>query len=80
MRLEDLKAAKGRRPFEAFDIHLSDGRAVPVGHPDAVAWQGPEFAPVLHCVLPDGRWEMVNFAAITSLSAAAGAAAGGDGD
>jgi hypothetical protein len=71
MRLDDLKEAKGRRPFEAFDIHLADGRAIPIGHPDAIAWQGPDFAPVLHVVLADGRWEVVNFAAITSLRAAA---------
>ena len=36
--------------------------------PDALAWQGPDFAPVLHIVHADGRWEVVNFAAITSLS------------
>jgi hypothetical protein len=79
MRLDDLKDAKGRRPFEPFEVNLTDGRAIPVGHPDAVAWQGPDFAPVLHCVLPDGRWEVVNFAAITSLSAAAGVTDQGNG-
>jgi hypothetical protein len=69
MRLQDLKEVKARRPFEPFEIHLSDGRAVPVGHPDAVSWEGPDFAPVLYVVLPGGRWEKINFAAITALSA-----------
>lgn len=68
MRLEDLREIKNRRPFEPFDIHLSDGRAIPVGHPDAVSWEGPDFAPVLYVVLPRGRWERINFAAITALS------------
>lgn len=82
MRLDDLKEAKGRRPFQPFEIHLSDGRGIAISHPDAMAWQGPEFAPVLLIVLPDGRWELVNFAAITSLSSmapAAGQKAGGNG-
>lgn len=79
MRLDDLKEVKGRRPFEPFEIHLADGRAIPVGHPDALAWEGPDFAPVLYIVLGRGRWEVVNFAAITSLSPV-GAAAGGNGD
>ena len=79
MRLDDLKEAKGRRPFEPFDIHLSDGRAIPIGHPDAIAWQGPDFAPALLVVLADGRWEVINFAAITSLRAAAGSKAKGNG-
>ncbi len=70
MKLDDLKQVKNRRPFEPFEIHLADGRGISVGHPDALAWEGPDFAPVLHIVLPGGRWEVVNFAAITSLSPA----------
>jgi hypothetical protein len=76
MRLDDLKEVKGRRPFEPFEIHLADGRAIPVGHPDALAWQGPDFAPVLHIVHADGHWEVVNFAAITSLAQPVPAAEG----
>ena len=79
MRLDDLKEAKNRRPFEPFEIQVADGRAIPIGHPDALAWQGPDFAPVLHVVHADGRREVVNFAAITSLSAAAGSKAEGNG-
>ena len=70
MRLDDLKEIKNRRPFEPFEIHLADGREIPVRHPDALAWEGPDFAPVLYLVLGGGRWEVVNFAAITSLSPA----------
>jgi hypothetical protein len=52
------------------ELHLADGREIRVGHPDALAWQGPDFAPFLHIVHADGRWEVVNFAAITSFSPA----------
>jgi hypothetical protein len=76
MRLDDLKEIKNRRPFEPFVIHLSDGREITVRHSDATAWEGPDFAPVLFIVLGSGRWEAVNFAAITSLSGAGSAAAG----
>jgi hypothetical protein len=68
MRIHDLKEAKGRRPFEPFTIHLADGREITVSHPDALAWEGPDFAPILFEILPGGKWEEINFAAITSLS------------
>jgi hypothetical protein len=67
MRLDDLREIQNRRPFEPFEIHLADGRGIPVGHPDALAWEGSDFAPVLYVVLGGGRWEVINFAAITSL-------------
>jgi hypothetical protein len=67
MRLEDLKEAKGRRPFAPFDIRTSDGREITVSHPDALSWEGPDFAPVLFVALQGGRWDVINFAAITSL-------------
>lgn len=68
MRIQDLREAKDRRPFKPFAINLADGRFVTVGHPDALAWEGPDFAPVLVVILPGGKWEVINFAAITSLS------------
>lgn len=76
MRLDDLKAAKGRRPFAPFDIRTADGREVTVSHPDALSWEGPDFAPVLFVALQGGRWDVINFAAITSLSVQAPAEAG----
>jgi hypothetical protein len=78
MRLDDLRQVKDRRPFETFEIHLGDGREIRIGHPDAVAWQGPDFAPVLHIVHADGRREVVNFAAITLLSPTGYPAASGN--
>jgi hypothetical protein len=68
MRIHDLKEAKDRRPFEPFGIHLADGREITISHPDALAWEGPDFAPMLFAILPGGKWEVINFAAITSLN------------
>lgn len=53
MRLDDLKELRNRRRFQPFEIRLADGRAIVIGHPDALAWQGPDFAPVLHVVHAD---------------------------
>ena len=77
MTLEDLKAIKERRPFEPFVIHLADGRGIPVNHPDALAWEGPE-APAVQVVQAGGRRDVVALAAIRSVSPA-GTSAGGDG-
>jgi hypothetical protein len=63
-----VRQAKDRRPFEPFEIHLADGRQITIGHPDALAWEGPDSAPVLFAILPGGKWEAISFAAITSLS------------
>jgi hypothetical protein len=68
MRIQELREAKNRRPFEPLEIHRADGRGIPIGHPDALAWEGPDFASVLFAILPGGKWEVINFAAITSLS------------
>jgi hypothetical protein len=67
MRLDDLREAKNRRPFTPFDIRTADGREITISHPDALSWEGPDFAPVLFVVMPGGRWNVINFAAITSL-------------
>jgi hypothetical protein len=55
MRIQELREAKNRRPFELFEIHLAGGRGIPIGHPDALAWEGPDFAPVLFAILPGGK-------------------------
>ena len=36
MRIEELHKLIRRRPFEAFGIHMSDGSAYPVTHPDQI--------------------------------------------
>ncbi len=66
MKIEDLKKAKDQRPFQPFLIRMADGREVRVSHPDAIAW-GPELPRIALVVVPDGGWEVIDIALITSL-------------
>jgi hypothetical protein len=66
MRIEELREAKNRRPFQPFLIRMAEGREIQVRHPDAIAW-GPEHPRTAICVLPDGDWEYIDIALITSL-------------
>jgi hypothetical protein len=67
MRIEELRSAKDRRPFQPFMIRMADGREIQVRNPDAIAW-GPEHPRTAICVLPSGDWEYVDIALIRSLS------------
>jgi hypothetical protein len=66
MKIEELKRAKDQRPFQAFAIRMADGREVRVTHPDAVSW-GEEQPRIAICSQPDGGWEVIDVALITSL-------------
>lgn len=44
---ERLRALHQSQPFHPFTIHMSDGRSLPVKHPELLA------------VAPTGRWAMV---------------------
>jgi hypothetical protein len=37
MTIEQLRQMHLARPFEPFDIHLADGRALPIDHPECLA-------------------------------------------
>jgi hypothetical protein len=66
MRIEELKKAKDRRPFEPFDVRMADGRSHLIKHPDAVAWD-PGQSRIAICGLPDGGWEIIDVALVRSL-------------
>src|SRR5262249_22722659 len=70
MRIEELRRAKDQRPVRPFMIRMADGREIQVRPPDAIAW-GPEHPRTATCVLPNGGWEYINFALITSLGVSA---------
>jgi hypothetical protein len=68
--IRELKDAYHRRPFVPFLIRMADGREIPVGHPDALAWSedGELLEPLtIGCVMPGGRWEVIELALVTSL-------------
>lgn len=38
MTIEQLRARYQKRPFEAFELHLVDGRTLTVEHPECLSW------------------------------------------
>jgi hypothetical protein len=41
MTIDQLRKLHQTRPFQAFDLHLADGRTVPVEHPERLAVSPP---------------------------------------
>jgi len=52
-------------PFRPFDLHLADGRSLPVEHPEAVAISPP--GRTIGVGLKDGTIEIVDLLLVTSL-------------
>ena len=65
MTIEQLKKMHESRPFEPFDIHLADGRALPVEHPEFLA-RLPAGRTIM-VGLSDGTFEIVDLLLVTSL-------------
>jgi len=63
MDLQGIREALHRQPFEPFTIRLTDGRKLPVRHPDFVA-VGNRRAIVIG---PDNSWSVVKPLLIVSL-------------
>jgi hypothetical protein len=66
MKVEESERAKDQRPFLPFSIRMADGREIRVTHPDAVSWGGDQ-PRVAICSRPDGGWDVIEVALITSL-------------
>ena len=67
MTIESLRRIVKRQPFEPFTIHMNDGRALRVTHPDFVLlpphWRSTE----LVVAFPDGTWDFVYVRNISSV-------------
>lgn len=63
MDLDGIREALGRQPFEPFSMRLSDGRALPVTHPEFVA-VGEQRVIV---IAPDDSWSVLEPLMIVSL-------------
>ena len=74
MRVEELKKALDQEPFRPFFIRMADGREIRVTHPDAVAWGSSEARTAI-CAHPDGGWDVIEIALVTSVGHPAPAAA-----
>ena len=65
MTIEQLRELHGRRPFQAFRIHLADGRSLPVEHPEFLS-QSPT-GRTIAVALADGSHQIVDLLLVTSL-------------
>jgi hypothetical protein len=65
MTIEQLRKMHQVRPFQPFDIHLADGRSLPVEHPEVLAIPPP--GRTIGVGLVDGTIEIVDLLLVTSL-------------
>jgi hypothetical protein len=68
VKIEDLKKLKDRRPFRPFMLTTSDGRGIPIVHPDAMAWGDPD-NPRLVMAIAGGESYWLDVAHVTSAHA-----------
>ena len=67
MTVEQLRKMHRARPFQPFEIHLADGRSLPVEHPEFLAITPP--GRTIGVGLRDGIIEVVDLLLVTSLKA-----------
>ena len=65
MTIEQLRQMHQARPFQPFEIHLADGRALPVDHPENLAYSGS--GRTIGVALPDETIEIVDLLLVVSL-------------
>lgn len=65
MTIEQLRRVHQARPFQPFDIHLADGRRLPVNHPELLAIAPP--GRTIGVGLKDGTIEIVDLLLVTSI-------------
>jgi hypothetical protein len=65
VKIEELKKAKDERPFQPFRIRLTDGKEIPIKHPDAVAWEDDKARIAL--VVSEGENYWIEMALVTAL-------------
>jgi hypothetical protein len=58
MTTEQLRKMHQARPFESFDIHIADGRSLPVEHPEFLALSPA--GRTISVGLSDGTFEIVD--------------------
>ncbi|HXE53956.1 MAG TPA: hypothetical protein VN541_13120 [Tepidisphaeraceae bacterium] len=65
MTIEQLRRMHQAKPFQPFDIHLADGRRLPVKSPEFLAVTPP--GRTIGVGLDDGTIEIVDLLLVTSL-------------
>jgi hypothetical protein len=65
MTIEQLRKIHQTRPFQAFDIHLADGRSIPVSHPELLMFTATDGTFVAG--MPGGNMEIVDASLVASV-------------
>lgn len=65
MRAEELIQVQGARPFQAYRIHMSDGRHFDVAHPDFLARSPSGRSAILYKL--DETFEIIDLLHVSSL-------------
>ena len=65
MTTQQLRTMHQARPFQPFDIHLADGRSIPVDHPELLAMTpgGRTISVAVH----EDAFEVIDLLLVTSL-------------
>ncbi len=70
MTIDKVRKLYNARPFQPFEIHLADGRKIPVMHPEFMA-QSPR-GRTLVVYLPNDDFDMIDVDLVTDLEVKAG--------
>ena len=65
MIIEEVRNLYDARPFRPFLIHLADGRAIPVMHPEFLAFSPNEITLIAY--QPDGSHSVIDLDLVTDL-------------
>jgi hypothetical protein len=65
MTVDQLRKMHQAKPFQPFDIHLADGKSVPVEHPEMLAISPP--GRTIGVGVADGTIEIIDLLLVTSL-------------
>jgi hypothetical protein len=65
MTIDQLRKIHQIRPFQAFDIHLADGRSIPVSHPELLMFAATDGTFVAG--MPGGNMEIVDASLVASV-------------
>lgn len=66
MKIDDIRAMRNRAPFRPFQIHLTNGEIVLVGHPEQMSLPGDERE--LFVVWTDKNWNLLEVAQVARVS------------
>ncbi len=70
MQIKELQSVYRAQPFRAFILHLADGRAIRVGHPELMALSPTGRSAVVYG--KDGAFEVVDVMLVTTLEVSNG--------